>query len=229
MRHFRIWLEEDMQRQQQQQIQKLYDLTVQQLLGSARDQTHLNLSDIRDDDNSDGPPTNKGAMVAFKKLQKAHVFDRLKNLGNPKLAARAAETENYLQKVSNDQVVGPKDTVGQLLNRLFGDDAVDNYGKRDWKTSPNFSQSKPKEDLSPQQATPNMPQQTPMPMQPPASAPGVMPTQTPPPMGLPPEMPQQPPMPTTPDQQPPLDTNQLPLQSPGGPMPPKPPGGLAMA
>lgn len=209
-------------REVQVKIQRLYDQAIKLLLGSAKDQTHLNLSDISDDDAGPGsPPQGKGPNVVMKKLQS--VFQGMKALGDPDLGTQADQTMQYLSKVGNDQKVGPKDTVGQLLQRMFGQDALQTYGERQWKSAAKVEPQEPTQDTSaPQDAT--APPQggdaaAPAPQDP--NATGAMPPVDPNAAA------QMPPDPTgmTPA---PADPNAAPIPSPGGPMPKKPPGGLAM-
>jgi hypothetical protein len=214
-------------REVQAKIQRLYDQTVKLLLGAAKDQTHLNLSDIADDDaGPDSPPQGKGPNVVLKKLQP--VFQGMKALGDPALGTQADQTMQYLSKVGNDQKVGPKDTVGQLLQRMFGKDALDTYGEKRWKVAAKVEPQQPTQDT-------NAPQDATAPPQggEPAAAPaGQDPTAA---AGADPnaaaQMAQAAPMPQPPAGAGTPDPNAdptAPLQSPGGPMPKQPPGGLAM-
>jgi hypothetical protein len=230
---FKSWMEsvileqeKPLRREQQQQVEKIYNQVIQLLLGGAKDQTHLSLSEIEDDSStSERPPSPKGAMVVLKKLEKNQIFNQIDKLQIPSLTQRSHEVQTYLQKIANDQKVGPKDTVGGLLNKLFGDNAVELYGKGRWKSAPTAPSQKPDGNAKTQM--------TPDATAPPTEDPGVnpaanpMPTPSPgapmpgmPPMpqgGQMPPMPGMPPMPQDPTQ---------PLQSPGGPMPPMPPGGM---
>lgn len=227
--------EQPKRRETQVKIQRLYDQAVKLLLGAAKDQTHLNLSDISDNDSGpDSPPQGKGANVVMKKLQP--VFQGMKALGDPSLGTQADQTMQYLSKVGNDQKVGPKDTVGQLLQRMFGKDALQTYGDRQWKNTAQVEPQQPTQDTSaPQDATAPPPDQAgadPMMGGDPNAAP------VDPMMGGDPnaaaQMPQDPNAAMTPDPNAGMmDPNaapppEAPIQSPGGPMPKKPPGGLAM-
>jgi hypothetical protein len=234
---FKNWLimkrlleQEDLQpqpkrRDVQAKIQRLYDQTVKLLLGSAKDQTHLSISDIADDDaGPDSPPQGKGANVVLKKLQP--VFNGMKALGDPDLGTKADQAVSYLSQVGNDGKVGPKDTVGQLLQRMFGKDALDTYGEKRWKMAAPVNQQQPKPDQSAPQDATAPPQGADAGADPMAGAdPNAM-------AGGDPNAAAQ--MAAgAPQQQPPAgagvpDPNAAPLQSPGGPMPPKPPGGLPM-
>jgi hypothetical protein len=218
-------------REVQAKIQRLYDQTVKLLLGAAKDQTHLNLTDITDDDDvgPDSPPQGKGANVVLKKLQP--VFQGMKALGDPSLGTQADQTMQYLSKVGNDQKVGPKDTVGQLLQRMFGKDALDEYGEKRWKLAAKVEPQEPTQDTSAPQDATAPPQGGADPAAPPADpnaaadpmAAGQMP-QDPAAGGMMPD----PMAGMDPNAAPPADPNVAPLQSPGGPTPKKPPGGLAM-
>jgi hypothetical protein len=218
---FKIWLEQNLRRDQQSEVQKIYDLALQTLLGGAKDQTQLSLSDISDDSGKSG--SSKGPMVVFNKLNKAQVFEKLKALGNPDLQTRADQAQQYLQSSANTQKVGPNKTVGQLMMMLFGDDALNTYGKHQWKSAPQVDLQTPEDNP---QASPNA-------LSPPMGQ-GDDQAQLQPNAPLDPNAaPQQPGM-----EQPPLDPamQQMPppqpgspLPNPGGPMPPQPPGGLAMA
>ena len=204
MRTFKTWLtEHTLTRDQNSQIQKLYDSIIRLLLGSARDQTHLSLSDIEDDSAANGkPPTQKGAMVALNKLNSAQIFQKIEQMGDMELTRKAHETQNWLNKVAQDQNVGPKDTVGELMNRLFGAGAVETYGDRTWVGKAQVQPQVPRNNNPPQQMQPPQDpnQAAPQPQQP-VPDPNMQPD---------PNM--------TPDMQ-----GTGPLQSPGGPMPPKPP------
>lgn len=190
MKPFKIWIEHSLRRDTQTKVQRIYDMTVKQLLGSARDQYHLALSDIEDDAAEQGrPPTKKGAMAVLDKLNGAQIFNRLQALGDTNLSRQAQETQTWLSTVANDQRIGSKGTVGELLNRLFGKDATETYGKRTWQSQATAPQQPPQNNAPPPE------QEQPPPMEP---------------------QPQTPMM--TPDM---MGTG--PLQSPNGPMPPKPP------
>lgn len=192
MKPFRIWIEHQLQRDQQANVQKIYDMTIKQLLGSARDQLHLSLSDIEGEAQPGKPPGKKGPMVVLDKLNGAQIFDRLQGMGNVDLTRRAQETQTWLSQAANDQRVGPKDTVGELLNRLFGKDATEVYGNRTWQATA--------------QTQPQVPQNNaPVPQQPPTPNQQLMPDTAQNPM-------------MTPDM-----LGSGPLQTPNGPMPPKPP------
>lgn len=197
MKPFRIWIEQSLRRDSQEKVQKIYDMTVKQLLGSAKDQYHLALSDIEDDAAEHGqPPAKKGAMAVLDKLNGIQVFNRLQSLGDTNLARQAQETQTWLSTVANDQKIGSKGTVGELLNRLFGKDATETYGKRTWQSQATAPQNN---DLVPQQPPQNSPPAPEMPPEPQTQ-----------------QQPQTPMM--TPDM---MGTG--PLQTPNGPMPPKPP------
>jgi hypothetical protein len=222
--------EQPKRRETQVKIQRLYDQAVKLLLGAAKDQTHLNLSDISDNDaGPDSPPQGKGANVVMKKLQP--VFQGMKALGDPSLGTQADQAMQYLSTVGNDQKVGPKDTVGQLLQRMFGKDALQTYGDRQWKHTAQSEPQPPTQDTSaPQDATAPPPDQGAVP----AADPNA---QMDPAMADPnaaAQMPQDPNAAMTPDPNAGMmDPNappppEAPIQSPGGPMPKKPPGGLAM-
>ncbi len=203
MKTFKIWLEHAFTRDQNTKIQQIYDIAIKLLLGSARDQTHLSLSDIEDDSAESGkPPTQKGAMVALKKLNSAQVFQKIEKIGDVDLTQRSQEVQKWLTKVAQDQNVGPKDTVGELMNRLFGSDAIETYGKHTWQSKAQVEPQSPKNNFPPQQ-------------------------QPDPQMGqTPPDMGQQAPQMGQPPAQPGMTPDMMgggPLQSPGGPMPPKPP------
>lgn len=133
MKTFNLWLEEILQRNQQEQIQKIYDLTVKQLLGAAKDQYHISLNDIEADASAGSPPQQNGAIVVLDKLNRGQIFNRIQSLGDTKLARQAQDTQSWLTQVANKQNVGSQGTVGELLNRLFGDNALDIYGKRQWE------------------------------------------------------------------------------------------------
>jgi hypothetical protein len=234
---FKTWIEQvlleddqPLRKQQQEQVGKLYQQVVQLLLGGAKNQTNLSLSDIEDDSSGPGsPPVKKGAQVVLAKLEKAQVFNRIDSLQIPSLTQRAHDVQNYLQKIANDQQVGPKDTVGELLNKLFGDNAVELYGKGLWKASPGANQQPPEDNQTPPDnaTTPPVSQDQPPPPAPAAPQSNPSAGGMPPPMGAPP-MPGQPPaggMPPMPGMPPqpgmPPDPTQM-LQSPGGPLPPRP-------
>lgn len=226
--------EQPKRRDTQVKIQRLYDQAVKLLLGAASDQTHLNLSDITDNDaGPDSPPQGKGANVVMKKLQP--VFQGMKALGDPSLGTQADQAMQYLSKVGNDQKVGPKDTVGQLLQRMFGKDALQTYGERQWKHMAQVEPKQPTQDTAaPQDATAPPPDQAGS-MDPTADPNAQMDPMADPNAAA--QMPQDPnaamtPAPDAgmmdPNAAPPPDPNAAPMQSPGGPMPKKPPGGLAM-
>lgn len=216
---FKTWilLEQDkpLRKEQQERVEKLYQDVFKALqLAGDTTQTQKSLSDIQDNNVGPDSPPRKGPMVVLKKLEQAQIFNRIEQLQIPSLTQRAHDVQNYLQKIANDQQIGPADTLGQLLNKLFGDNAVELYGKGLWKTSPGPNQQAP-EDNAQDQATPDATAPSMSADQPPPSPPGGMPPPggapvPPPPMGGPPPMPGMPPG--------------APLQSPGGPMPPKPPG-----
>jgi hypothetical protein len=152
-----------LRRRTHEQVQKLYDLTVKSLLGAAKDQFHLSLSDISDDQAGPGtPPTHKGPQVVLKKLTDGQVFQKLQQIGDTELAQRASETQNWLSKVAHDQRIGPKDTVGELLNRLFGKDAVEIYGQRKWQSQPMMQQQAPRQRMPMPPQSPNPPGPNPM-------------------------------------------------------------------
>ncbi len=216
---FKTWLLEEndqpLRRDEREKVASLYDQVVRLLLGGAKDQTHLSLSDISDDAPERGqPPKTRGPSVVLEKLQKSGLFDKIAKLGNPQLVRRSEEVQRYLQQVGTDQKVGPSDTVGQLLNKLFGDDAVEMYGKGLYKTQPMAPKQAPRNDAKdriPDDATtsPMSAQQEPNPQDQ-----GQNPQEPAP--AMPPQ--QNPMMPPQPEQD-------LPT-SPMGPMPPRPPGGL---
>jgi hypothetical protein len=218
-------------REVQAKIQRLYDQAVKLLLGAAKDQTHLNLTDIVDDDAGPGsPPQGKGANVVLKKLQP--VFQGMKALGDPSLATKADQTMQYLSKVGNDQKVGPKDTVGQLLQRMFGKDALNTYGEKRWKIAAKVEPQEPTQDTNiPQDATAPPPDQV-------AIDPTTYPNAQIDPAMVDPNVAAQMPQDPNAAMASALDAGMMdpnaplppeaPIQSPGGPMPKKPPGGLAM-
>jgi hypothetical protein len=227
---FKTWYilseaEQPLRKQQQAEVEKLYQNVLKALsLGGAKNITNMSLSDVVDDDSGpDSPPIKKGAMVVKSKLEKSGVFNQMMKM--PTLMQRAGDVQNYLQKIANDQQVGPKDTLGELLNKMFGPNAVELYGKGLWKTAPSPTPHAPQNSA---QATPDAvapPMSNDLP--PPGGAPPAMPGE-PPPGGAPP-MGGAPPPGTAPPGMAPMPgmppPNQA-LQSPGGKTPPLPPGGM---
>lgn len=188
MGSFKFWLEANLRREQQQQVQTLYDLVVKTLLGSASGQTQLSLGDIKDDAGANQPPNPKGSSAALKKLDQAQVFQKLQALNIPDLSTRAHDTQIWLQQISKN--MSPTATVGGLLNRLFGPDATETYGKHKWTAKPEAPTQPP------QNPVPNQNQQMPQPQE------------------TPPEMPQQMPPQPNPNNQP--QPNNFPPKPPGG-------------
>lgn len=219
MGSFKLWMEENLRREQQAEVQRIYDLAVKTLLGAAKDQTQLSLSDIEDDGSAGKPPSGKGPQVVFNKLNHAQVFQKLKALGNADLATRADKAQQYLNSSGNSGQVGPKKTVGQLLMMMFGDDALDTYGRHKWKIStPSQPQAPENQAQAGQNAlAPPMAQQAPTAPQSQAQPPAT--PQADPSMGMAP--------PPGPGSMPPMGPPQpgAPLPSPGGPMPPRRPVG----
>lgn len=216
MSRFRLWFEQDLKlrREQQQQVQKIYDNVVQALVGSAPDNAYTTpISDIQDRNTQPGQPPEKGARLVLKKLESTHIFDKLRQLQIPQLERQATQTQMWLQHIGDpERATGPKNSVGDLLNRLFGPNATEVYGQHKWQLSPKPDTSNtPTQPASPQATPPPPPdQQSPMSQQPPP-----MPQQMPGPLPLPGQLPGQ-----MPGEQP--DPSQP-------PMPPKPPGGLTFA
>lgn len=226
MKTFRAWFNETvllsetaLPRVKQQEVQRIYDTVTKLLLGAAKEQLHVPLSDISDDEGADGqPPQNKGPKVALQKLSDAQVFTKLQQLGDPDMAHRANDAMNWLQKIASDQTIGPQDTVGGLLDKMFGPDSARTYGQHKWKVAPKTPTQTPQDSgAQPTDATsvPMAQQLGPAPAPAPAPMPGPMPMPGVPPVdpnaaAAPQPAPEDPNMPTTPN----------------GPMPPKPPGGL---
>jgi hypothetical protein len=230
--HLNFCLENKLNRANQQVVQRLYDATTKLLLGAAKDQLNVPLSDIEDDTGSDGkPPTNKGPKVALEKLSNAQIFQKLQAIGDPELAARANQAQNWLQKIANDQTVGPKDTVGGLLDQMFGHGSAQTYGNHTWKSTASTPTQQPQNNQVPGDTATSAPMAQQLAPPPPAAGGAPMP---PPPAGgaAPMPDPNAPPVDPAMGQAPPQpDPNDpaTPPTTPNGPLPPKPPGGLTMA
>jgi hypothetical protein len=149
---FQIWIETGapFRRQTEQKVQRIYDDVIQRLLGAAQEQYHIPLDAIGGEKRPGEPPVRRGATTVLKKLEDAQVFRKLQELGDPEFTQKAGETQLWLQRMGNDQQIGPKASVVDLLKHLFGDDAIETYGKGKFRNLP-----------TPQPAVPQ--QQTPAP------------------------------------------------------------------
>jgi hypothetical protein len=130
---FQLWVENVKNRGIQEKVQHLYDLVVQSLLGAARDQIQVPLQNIKDSSPTmNKPPQQNGGNVVLKKLTDVGIFQQLQGLGDNDLTYRASQVQNWLQSLPPNNTV----TVGELLTRLFGENALDMYGDRQWQQMP---------------------------------------------------------------------------------------------
>lgn len=229
-------------------VNQLYQLTLKALgvAGTPNAYATTEIEDLSKKGDHDG-----GVSHLQSKLQ--HVFNKLGTI--PHFEDRSAETQKWLSELSRptaDGSVRPDSTIGELLKKMFGSDALQMYGEGKWKVQSHAPETHaPEDNAQPGKDSTSEPMANQMgdQMPPPDGGMGGMPPggdpmggggmggppMDPSMMGGDPSMGGMPPMdPSMMGMDPsmmggmPPDPNQA-LQGPGGPFPKPPPGGLPMA
>lgn len=205
---FRNWLAENLLPNSEKELQRLWSDTFKALgVGGLADEdaAQQSLSKITyNNRNIDRQSVFKGKQAVRKRLENGQIFNRLQSVGDPELRQTVDATRKWLDTDDGELSSNASTTVGNLLQKLFGDKYYHQFIDSDMPKV-----DKAKAQVEPQLPRDSMGNETPAPN-------NSMDAQTPQPQG-------QPPMGGMMGQQPQVPQMMAPPQ-PGAPMPPRPAG-----